>query len=255
MPFILSPLFLRRQRRARPHRAELDSDLVYYVSLCNETIYIGSSYIPGGEPGMTFTHRLPTDYPPTTHRLLAREQVCARASQHAQCVQGEPSMTVERSHTFAYLLKHHRSAAGLTQEELAGRAGVGARTISNLERGISRAPYRATVRRLADALGLSGEDLTQFAASARCPLNLKHSSSGGRMAVEGGFLGALPAAHLVAREQELGRVLDTLKAAEGGSGRLVLLTGEPGIGKTRLAQEASVRAREGVFVVASGRCY
>jgi transcriptional regulator with XRE-family HTH domain len=91
-------------------------------------------------------------------------------------------MTVKRSRTFASLLKHHRNSAGLTQEELAGRARLGERTISNLERGINRAPYRDTVRRLADALGLSGEDLAQLAASARRPL--KHSSIGGRMAVE-----------------------------------------------------------------------
>ena len=162
-------------------------------------------------------------------------------------------MTAKRAHTFASLLKRLRNAAGLTQEELAGRAGVGARTISNLERGINRAPYRATVRRLADALGLSGEDLAQLAASA-LPTP-KHSSSGGRMAVEGGFLGALPTEHLVAREQELGRILDALEAVAGGWGRLVLLTGEPGIGKTRLAQETSVHARQGGFVVASGRCY
>lgn len=135
---------------------------------------------------------------------------------------------------------------------MAVRAGLGARTISNLERGINRAPYSDTVRRLADALGLSGEDLAQLAASARPP---EHSSRGGRTAVEGGFLGALPAAHLVAREQELGRILDALEAVEGGWGRLVLLTGEPGTGKTRLAQEASVHAREGGFVVAGGRCY
>ncbi len=136
---------------------------------------------------------------------------------------------------------------------MAWRAGLGARTISNLERGINRAPYHDTVRRLADALGLSGEDLAQLAATARRPL--KHSSSGGRMAVEGGFLGALPTAHLVAREQELGRILDALEAVESGWGRLVLLAGEPGIGKTRLAQETSVLAREGGFVVASGRRY
>jgi tetratricopeptide (TPR) repeat protein len=100
---------------------------------------------------------------------------------------------------------------------------------------------------------VAAEDLTQLAASARRPL--KHSSRGGRMGVEGGFLGAVPTAHLVAREQELGRILDALESAEGGGGRLVLLAGEPGIGKTRLAQEASVHAREGGFVVASGRCY
>jgi transcriptional regulator with XRE-family HTH domain len=155
---------------------------------------------------MAITHRLPTE--------LAEEQACARASRKAQCLQGEPSMTVKRSHTFASLLKHHRDAAGLTQEELARRARLGARTISNLERGINRAPYRATVRRLADDLGLSGEDLAQLAASARRPL--QNSSSGGRMAVEGGFLGALPTAHLVAREQELGRILNALEAAGGG---------------------------------------
>src|SRR5687768_9983991 len=97
----------------------------------------------------------PTDLPTE----LAAEQVCARASRDAQCGQGEPSMTVKRSRTFALSLKHHRDVAGLTQEELAGRAGVGSRTISNLERGINRAPYRATDRRLADALGLSSEDL------------------------------------------------------------------------------------------------
>ncbi len=162
-------------------------------------------------------------------------------------------MSVNGFRTFASLLKSHRGAAELTQEELAGRAGLGTRTISNLERGINKAPYRATVRRLADALGLSDEDLTRFAASARRPP--KHPSDGSRMAVEGGFLGALPAAHLVAREQELERVLRALEAAQEGLGRLVLLTGEPGIGKTRLAQEAGVRAWEGGFMVASGRCY
>ena len=37
--------------------------------------------------------------------------------------------------------------------------------------------------------------------------------------------------------------------------RLVLFTGEPGIGKTRLAQEAAVLAAEHGFIVASSRCY
>jgi predicted ATPase len=41
----------------------------------------------------------------------------------------------------------------------------------------------------------------------------------------------------------------------GGAGRLIMLTGEPGVGKTRLAQEVTVGARASGFLVASGRCY
>jgi predicted ATPase len=47
---------------------------------------------------------------------------------------------------------------------------------------------------------------------------------------------------------------ERLIASRGGTGGLVLLTGEPGIGKTRLAQElAGLADRQGV-AVAWGRC-
>lgn len=71
----------------------------------------------------------------------------------------------------------------------------------------------------------------------------------------GGFLGALPAGPLVARDAELERVLDLLDAVAGGSGRLIMLAGEPGAGKTRLAQEVTMAARNRDFVVATGTCY
>jgi transcriptional regulator with XRE-family HTH domain len=58
---------------------------------------------------------------------------------------------------FGELLRRHRAATGLTQEELAERAGVSPRSIGDLEREISRAPHRETVVLLADALGLTGE--------------------------------------------------------------------------------------------------
>ncbi len=160
---------------------------------------------------------------------------------------------MQRSRTFASLLKRHRDAAGLTQEELAERAKLGVRTISNLERGINKTPYRSTVRRLAEALKLSEGASNELAASARQPV--EQPSRGDRAVMEGGFLGSMPTARLVARGEELRRVLDALEATEGGSGRLVLLAGEPGIGKTRLAQEASIHAWERRFVVAAGRCY
>jgi class 3 adenylate cyclase/tetratricopeptide (TPR) repeat protein len=71
----------------------------------------------------------------------------------------------------------------------------------------------------------------------------------------GGFLGCLPSGGLVAREEELGRVLVAVHAADRGEGRLVLLAGEPGVGKTRLAQEVTLAAHNYGFVLAVGRCY
>ena len=68
--------------------------------------------------------------------------------------------------TFADLLRLHRTAAGLTQEELAERAGLSPRGVLYLERG-GRQPYRDTVRRLADALALAGEDRALFEATGR----------------------------------------------------------------------------------------
>ena len=71
----------------------------------------------------------------------------------------------------------------------------------------------------------------------------------------GGFLGALPAGPLVARDDELRRILPAVDAVAGGSGRLLFLVGEPGVGKTRLAQEITLQLRNRSFLVASGRCY
>ena len=55
---------------------------------------------------------------------------------------------------FGALLRRLREGAGLTQEELALRAGLSPRAISSLERGERRHPYPQTARSLADALGL-----------------------------------------------------------------------------------------------------
>lgn len=71
----------------------------------------------------------------------------------------------------------------------------------------------------------------------------------------GGFLGALPFNPLVARAEEMNRVIGAVRAVQSGEGRVVLLTGEPGVGKTRLAQEVTLYVRNGGFLVASGRCY
>src|SRR5438105_8288002 len=75
-------------------------------------------------------------------------------------------MTSAGPPAFGMLLRQWRRAAALTQEALAERAGMSVETISALERGISRSPYRVTIISLADALGLDQEDRTRFLAAS-----------------------------------------------------------------------------------------
>ena len=53
----------------------------------------------------------------------------------------------------------------------------------------------------------------------------------------------------------MAELLGGLEDAAAGMGRLFLLAGEPGIGKSRLADEAASRARQRGIRVASGRCW
>lgn len=68
---------------------------------------------------------------------------------------------------FGGLLRRSRHAAWLTQEELAERSGLSARTIQGIERGQVTRPQRESVRLLADALGLAGTPRAEFEAAAR----------------------------------------------------------------------------------------
>ena len=68
---------------------------------------------------------------------------------------------------FAGLLRQLRDEAGLTQEELAARAGLSPRTVSDLERGTTRTAHKDTAELLADALGLAEPVSGLFVAAAR----------------------------------------------------------------------------------------
>ena len=59
-----------------------------------------------------------------------------------------------------------RKAAGISQEEVARRAGVSLNVINRLERGVILDPHYSTLRGIASALGVSVEDLVREPALA-----------------------------------------------------------------------------------------
>ena len=76
-------------------------------------------------------------------------------------------IAAEERGAFAGLLRHYRETASLTQEELAERSGLTSRAISDMERGRTIRPYLSSVRLLADALDLSGQDRAQLTGGSR----------------------------------------------------------------------------------------
>ena len=68
--------------------------------------------------------------------------------------------------SFGALLRRYRGRMGLTQEELAERAGLHAQEISQLERDVVQRPRSTTVEFLADALKLDAQERATFVAGS-----------------------------------------------------------------------------------------
>ncbi|MEZ4505663.1 MAG: AAA family ATPase [Thermomicrobiales bacterium] len=66
----------------------------------------------------------------------------------------------------------------------------------------------------------------------------------------------IPGAHrLVGRTNERGLLSDALQAASNGTGRLILLSGEAGIGKTSLARDLAIEAEATGIQFETGHCF
>jgi tetratricopeptide (TPR) repeat protein/DNA-binding XRE family transcriptional regulator len=154
---------------------------------------------------------------------------------------------------FGQVLRRFRQASGLSQEELAERAGVGVRTIRDLELARTSRPYRQTIRSLADALGLQGQRLDEFVRWSRegrgvAPADAPAGPDGIEvrtvLGTTAGHTGTvvprqLPASarHFAGRSGELA-VLSGLLDPAAGAGPAVVISaigGLAGIGKTALA--------------------
>jgi transcriptional regulator with XRE-family HTH domain len=74
-------------------------------------------------------------------------------------------MSAEPSMPFGTLLRRYREAAGLSQEDLAERAGLTEKGIGALERGERKRPQPHTLQQLATALQLSDQERAAFIAA------------------------------------------------------------------------------------------
>jgi tetratricopeptide (TPR) repeat protein/transcriptional regulator with XRE-family HTH domain len=136
--------------------------------------------------------------------------------------------------TCGQLLQRYRMLAGLTQEELAERAGYSGNYIGKLEQDQRELPA-AAADRLATVLGLPDYDRAALRAA-------RERRQGGR---------GLPVRLLAGRDAEMAQIRQLLA---GTGPPVLLLAGEPGMGKTRLLEEAASRAAGGGWGVARGGC-
>jgi transcriptional regulator with XRE-family HTH domain len=127
---------------------------------------------------------------------------------------------------FATLLRDHRKQARTTQHELSVKSGVSVRAISDMERGLSRAPHRRTIDALATALGLGTAHRDALAAAARAARDA------------GTGVCALPRdmPDFTGRRAELARLAEACRPDT-----VTVVSGQPGVGKTALAVHAATR--------------
>src|ERR1700730_6953165 len=142
----------------------------------------------------------------------------------------------DEAQTFGGLLRKLRIAAGFTQEQLAESAGLGIRTIRDLERGRARRPHRQSIELLATALGLPSGARDELARAGRqLPVRPEPIAAGAGEPVPR----QLPPAvrHFAGRADEL-KILASLIDTAATPGRTVVISaidGTAGIGKTALA--------------------
>jgi tetratricopeptide (TPR) repeat protein/transcriptional regulator with XRE-family HTH domain len=159
-------------------------------------------------------------------------------------LEGKVSVVTEQPGVgFADLLRRLRTDARLTQEQLAERAGLSPRAISDLERGINKTARRDTTRLLADALGLSGTARAAFETAARGNADAEPGILVPRRARTRSVAATTPVLphdirSFTGREAELAKLQAAVEGAAGVVG-IYAIDGMAGVGKSAFAVHAA----------------
>jgi transcriptional regulator with XRE-family HTH domain/tetratricopeptide (TPR) repeat protein len=158
---------------------------------------------------------------------------------------------------FGPQLRRHRMHRRLTQEALAERAGVSARSVGEIERGRGRSPRPHTLERLAAVLELEGLDRSAFLDAGQALFWTNRAVKPGQPTAPAfpadPALLTVPAppaaparqlpvdpADFVGRDDEFA-VLDELLDPDATRPPLAVISGPPGVGKTAFAVRAGHR--------------
>ncbi len=167
-----------------------------------------------------------------------------------------------RTHSFGYWLRRRRKALDLTQEALAQRVSCSGFTIRKIEAD-ERRPSRHLAHRLADSLSIAGDERRAFLDAARAVhaadnLELPAAPVGGDTRIgtpAAGARAATDSTPFVGRGNEYGLLIGLVARLTAGVGHIVLIEGEPGIGKSRLMREIGRYAEAQGLQVLATNCY
>jgi len=176
----------------------------------------------------------------------------------------------ERTHSFGYWLRRRRKALDLTQEALAQRVSCSGFSIRKIEAD-ERRPSRRLAERLATSLAVPEAERRDFLDAARAlrganrlPLDAMPVGSDTRATTPSASIHSPPEAAIgaagdtvpfVGRSNEYGLLIGLVARLTAGAGYVVLIEGEPGIGKSRLMREVARYADARELPALATNCY